>query len=134
MKFKILLLTLVIMALGTFIVRIFLSDFFIDKHEVHIVDEYSVLEINGEYNLMHKEEQGYDLIVPSVLNVYIKQKEIIAESNLDGSKFINNNYKNKYSTPENIYYYDVKQYKVQEISKEEFLKQKKKYRLTWQLK
>ncbi|MGV0979367.1 hypothetical protein [Empedobacter falsenii] len=122
------------MALGTFIVRIFLSDFFIDKHEVHIVDEYSVLEINGEYNLMHKEEQGYDLIVPSVLNVYIKQKEIIAESNLDGSKFINNNYKNKYSTPENIYYYDVKQYKVQEISKEEFLKQKKKYRLTWQLK
>jgi len=133
MKFKIFIIILSLLGC-LFVVKVFLSDFFLNKHEVHIMDEYFVLEINGEYNLMHKEEHGYSLIVPSVLYVYIKQKEIIAVSSLSGNNFINNNYKDKFSTSKNKYYYKVKQYKVQEVSEEEFLKQKKMYRLAWQLK
>lgn len=117
-----------------FIVRIFLSDFLINKNEAHIIDKYYVLEINGEYNLMHKEEHGYSLTIPSILNVYIKQNEIVATSSLEGNKFINNNYKNQYSSSEGIYYYHVKQYKVQEVSKEQFFNQKEMYRSVWQLK
>ncbi|WP_439480643.1 hypothetical protein [Chryseobacterium aquaticum] len=131
MKLKILILTLVLLVCF-FVLKIFLSDFFINKHEVHIMDKYFVVEINGEYNLMHKEEHGYSLIVPSVINVYVKQKDIIAISGLDGNKFIN--YKNKYSTSEDEYYYDVKEYKVQEVSEKEFLKRKETYRLAWSLK
>ncbi|WP_278352942.1 hypothetical protein [Chryseobacterium gleum] len=133
MKFKIFI--IILSLLGCFfIAKVFLSDFFLNKHEVHIMDEYFVLEINGEYNLMHKEEHGYGLIIPSVLYVYIKQKEIIAVSSLSGNNFINNNYKRKSSASENRYYYEIRQYKVQEINKEKFLKQKKMYRLLWQLK
>jgi hypothetical protein len=133
MKFKILI-VISILLVGIFFVRIFLSDFLINKNEVHIMGKYYVLEINGEYNLMHKEEHGYSLTVPSVLNVYIKQNEIVATSSLEGNKFINNNYKNQYSAPEGIYYYHIKQYKVQEVSKEQFFNQKEMYYSVWQLK
>jgi len=133
MKFKIFI-SIIVLLVSFFVIKIFLSDFFTNKNEAHIMDKYFVLEINGEYNLMHKEEHGYSLIVPSILSIYVKQNEIIAVSSLSGNNFINNNYKKKYSTSENKYYYDVKQYKVQEINKEEFLKQKKMYSLAWQLK
>ncbi len=132
MKFKILILLLIIIFF--FLVKLFLSDFFYNKKEVHIVDKYVVLEVNGEYNLMNKEDHGYSLVVPSVSNVYTSQKEIIVVSNLEGNMFINYNYKSKYSTPENKYYYDIKQKKVQEISEEEFLKKIKNYNLVLQLK
>ncbi|MCW1963203.1 hypothetical protein [Chryseobacterium viscerum] len=132
MKFKIFLVIIILLG-AFFVIRIFLSDFFTNKHEVHLIDKYFVVEINGEYNLMHKEEHGYSLTVPSVLDVYIKQDEIIAISSLEGNKFINNNYKNQYLTHDNTYYYHVKQYKVQEVSEEQFLKQKKMYNLIWQL-
>ena len=62
MKFKILII-ISILLVGIFFVRIFLSDFLINKNEVHIMGEYYVLEINGEYNLMRKEEHGYSLTV-----------------------------------------------------------------------
>ncbi|WPO90061.1 hypothetical protein [Chryseobacterium sp. HR92] len=132
MKFKIF--VFILLLLGSFfIVKVFLLDFSLNKHEVHIIDKYFVVDINGEYNLMRKEEHGYSLIVSSVLDVYIKQDEIITISSLEGNKFINNNYKNKYSTPKNIHYYHVKQYKVQEVSKGQFLKQKEVYNLVWQI-
>lgn len=133
MKFKIFI-VISILLVGVFFVKVFLSDFFISKNEVHIMDKYYVLEINGEYNLMHKEEHGYSLTIPSVLNVYIKSGEIIATSTLEGNKFINNNYKNQYSAYEGVYYYHVKRYKIQEINKEQFFKQKKMYSSVWQLK
>ncbi|MGG1923800.1 hypothetical protein [Chryseobacterium cucumeris] len=133
MKFKIFI-VISILLVGVFFVKVFLSDFFISKNEVHIMDKYYVLEINGEYNLMHKEEHGYSLTIPSVLNVYIKSGEIIATSTLEGNKFINNNYKNQYSAYKGVYYYHVKRYKIQEINKEQFFKQKKMYSSVWQLK
>ncbi|SDG36754.1 hypothetical protein [Epilithonimonas hungarica] len=128
MKLKILLASAL---LGIFVMIIFSLDFFLKEHEVHIVDKYSVLQINGEYNLMRNEDNGYGLIVPSVMSVYTKQKEIVTVSNFDGSKFINSNYKSKYFNVENKYYYYVKQHGVQEISEEEFLKLKETYNLIW---
>lgn len=132
MKFKILL--LIITLFGIFITIVFLSDFFLDKKEVHVFNKYSVIEINGEYNLMHKENSGYSLVVPSVLSVYVNEGDIIAISNLDGSNFINTGYVSKYSTSRDKYFYDVTSGNVKEISRYEFLKLKEFYNLVWKLK
>lgn len=132
MKFKISILILLLLGFF-FVMKVFLSDFLMDNHKHHIIDKYFVMKINGDYNLMHKEEHGYSLIVPSVLNVYIKQKEIIVLSNLGGDNFINNDYKNKYTNRKKkyYYYYNFKEMKVKEISEEEFFKQIKNYKLAW---
>ncbi|WP_288448046.1 hypothetical protein [uncultured Chryseobacterium sp.] len=129
MKIKILLLILTL--LGSFVIIIFFSDFFIDRKEVNIFDKYSIVQINGEYNLMHKEKYGYSLVVPNVSNVYTKEKEIIAISNLNGSNFINNNYQSKYSALDGMYFYCISSNNIKEISKNEFLKNQKFYKLMW---
>lgn len=130
MKFKIFILILVLLGLS-FLTKVFLSDFFINKYEVHIMDKYFVLEVNGEYNLMERRENGYGLIVPSILSVYIKGEDIITSSNLDGSKFINSNYKSNNINSENKYYYKVRQFEVQEMSEQKFEDSKKEYILKW---
>jgi hypothetical protein len=133
MKFRIVL--LIFSLLGVFITAVFLSDFLVDKNEAPIFDKYSVMQINGEYNLMCKEKQGYSLVVPSVLKVYSKEGNIIAVSDLDGSYFINNKYKSNYSSYSNReYFYCVSLYGIQEVSKNEFLNLKKSYNLVWSLK
>lgn len=132
MKFKIVL--LIFGLLGVFITAVFLSDFFVDKNETPIFDKYSVMEVNGEYNLMYKEKHGYSFVVPSVLKVYSKESNMIAVSDLDGSYFINNNIKAITVLQMGEYFYCVGLYGVQEVSKNEFLNLKKSYNLIWSLK
>lgn len=133
MNFKRLLIFLLVL-FGIFVITIFSLDFFIDKNEFHVVNGYSILEIYGDHNLMQKEENGYALIVPDVLNVYVKQNSIIAVSAVDGSLFINAEYKSRYFPKDHRYYYIVKQFGVQEISIVDFRKLIESYNLVWSVK
>lgn len=131
MKSKILVLGLVLLMVA--FSAVFLSDYFIDRKEVKIDGRYSVVYIDGEYHLMHRQGPGYGLIVPNILNVYLRQGDVIAVSTTDGSRFINTGYKGIGPAADGTYYYHVKDDGVQEIGKEDFFKNKNLYALVWRV-